>query len=287
MTIAIAIKVHDGLVLAADSASTLMGSVGTGPAKVLNVYNNANKIFNLRKGMPIGGMTWGAGSIGHASISTLAKDIRAKFSGNDPEWKIDTTNWSIEDIAKTVRRFLFEDHYQRAYGSLPEDQRPTLGFLIVGYSSDKDLAEGWLIEIARGGTCAEPKPVIPVDADTGGFYEGQYEAVHRLLMGHGIALDIALRKLGVPAEQIALAVENIGTMLQANLITAPMPIQDVIDLAEFLASAAAMYSRFSFGASSVGGPVEVAAITKHEGFKWVKRKHYFNAALNPDEGIGR
>jgi hypothetical protein len=27
---------------------------------------------------------------------------------------------------------------------------------------------------------------------------------------------------------------------------------------------------------------KIAAITKHEGFKWVKRKHYYNRAINPE-----
>lgn len=46
MTIAVAIKVHDGLVLAADSASTLMGrDPAGGSSGILNVYNTANKIF--------------------------------------------------------------------------------------------------------------------------------------------------------------------------------------------------------------------------------------------------
>lgn len=34
------------------------------------------------------------------------------------------------------------------------------------------------------------------------------------------------------------------------------------------------------GANTVGGPIELAAITKHEGFKWVTRKHYFDEQLN-------
>lgn len=59
-----------------------------------------------------------------------------------------------------------------------------------------------------------------------------------------------------------------------------MPIQDAIDLAEFLVHAAIMYSRFSPGAQIVGGPIEIAAITKHEGFKWIRRKHYYDQRLN-------
>jgi len=42
-------------------------------------------------------------------------------------------------------------------------------------------------------------------------------------------------------------------------------------------------TRFMPGPATVGGPIEVAGITKHEGFKWVARKHYFNSKLNPKE----
>ncbi len=45
MTIAITLKVNDGLVLAADSASTIVATDELGNAGVINVYNNANKIF--------------------------------------------------------------------------------------------------------------------------------------------------------------------------------------------------------------------------------------------------
>jgi hypothetical protein len=66
MSIGIIIQVHDGIVLAADSASTLTLTTGPVPggAIALNVYNNANKIANLYKGEPIGCVAYGAGSIG-------------------------------------------------------------------------------------------------------------------------------------------------------------------------------------------------------------------------------
>jgi hypothetical protein len=41
------------------------------------------------------------------------------------------------------------------------------------------------------------------------------------------------------------------------------------------------YVRFTPGFPTVGGPIEIATITKHEGFKWVKRKHFFDTRLNP------
>lgn len=79
MTIAISIKVNDGLVLAADSAATIPVLDANGNMMgVSAVYNNANKVFNLHKGRPIGAVTWGLGGIGVASIGTLMKDLRAR-----------------------------------------------------------------------------------------------------------------------------------------------------------------------------------------------------------------
>jgi hypothetical protein len=72
-------------------------------------------------------------------------------------------------------------------------------------------------------------------------------------------------------------------LLYANLYLPAMPIQDAIDLAYFLADTAARFAQFSLRAATVGGPIEVATITKHEGFKWVRRKHYYSAEFNPRE----
>lgn len=52
MSIAVIIGVHDGIVIAADSASTLTilttaTPLPGAPAGIANVYDNANKIFNL------------------------------------------------------------------------------------------------------------------------------------------------------------------------------------------------------------------------------------------------
>lgn len=57
MTIAICLKVHDGIVLASDSASTLLTIGSDQNTSITNIYNNTNKIFNLYKGLPIGAIT--------------------------------------------------------------------------------------------------------------------------------------------------------------------------------------------------------------------------------------
>ena len=112
---------------------------------------------------------------------------------------------------------------------------------------------------------------------------GEIEAINRLIKGIGIELPKVLKDLGVPADQIQPAMTKISSVLEKPLAVDAMPIQDAIDLAEFLVKTTIQFIRFTPGAPTVGGPVEIAAITKHEGFKWIHRKHYFNKMLNPKE----
>jgi hypothetical protein len=60
-----------------------------------------------------------------------------------------------------------------------------------------------------------------------------------------------------------------------------MPKQEMANLAEALVNITIIKRRASAEQESVGGPIDVAVISRHEGFVWVKRKHYFSAELNP------
>lgn len=56
---------------------------------------------------------------------------------------------------------------------------------------------------------------------------------------------------------------------------------DLGNLAEALVNITSVKRRASLETESVGGPIDVAVISKDDGFIWVKRKHYFDADLNP------
>jgi hypothetical protein len=74
--------------------------------------------------------------------------------------------------------------------------------------------------------------------------------------------------------------EELVRDLYATLFAPAMPIQDAIDLARFLVETTIGFVRFAvFMPKSVGGEVDVAAITKHEGFRWVQRKSFHPAEL--------
>lgn len=59
-----------------------------------------------------------------------------------------------------------------------------------------------------------------------------------------------------------------------------MPKPDLAAFAESLVTVTSMMRKASIGPETVGGPIDVAVISRHEGFVWVKRKHYFDAELN-------
>lgn len=57
--------------------------------------------------------------------------------------------------------------------------------------------------------------------------------------------------------------------------------EDLALLSESLIGITSLRKKVTMEQESVGGPIDVAVISKHDGFIWLKRKHYFNAALNP------
>ena len=59
-----------------------------------------------------------------------------------------------------------------------------------------------------------------------------------------------------------------------------MPKQDLAEFAEALVNLSSLQRRVNSGFETVGGPVDVAVISKAEGLVWVKRKHYFPQDLN-------
>ncbi len=289
MSIAVIIGVHDGVVLASDSASTLMISLAPNVlAGVANVYDNANKIFNLYKGRPIGCVTYGVGSIGSSSIGTLIKDLRAALGDKDTAQKnfgFNPDDYMMEQVSKIVAKFLGDECQKQP---APVQAGLNIGLLVGGYSTGASLGESWSVEI-QGGKPKDPAQFRPAD-QPGISWGGEGEVLSRMLLGFSPALYQVLAAVsgtpgGQPTEPNQLASQLnplLVARLQAPLVFAPMPIQDAIELARFLVHAAIMYSRFQPGPQIVGGPIEIATITKHEGFKWISRKHYYDQSLNKE-----
>lgn len=61
-----------------------------------------------------------------------------------------------------------------------------------------------------------------------------------------------------------------------------LPKDELAAMAEALVSLTSLKRRVTTDAETVGGPTDVALISKGDGFIWIKRKHYFSAELNRD-----
>ena len=80
--------------------------------------------------------------------------------------------------------------------------------------------------------------------------------------------------------------KKIDDVKQRNMISplmgtvSTMGKEDLAELAENLIYQTQLKRHITPNLESVGGPVDVAVISKGDGFIWIKRKHYFNPALN-------
>jgi hypothetical protein len=59
-----------------------------------------------------------------------------------------------------------------------------------------------------------------------------------------------------------------------------LPKDELAEMAEALVNLTKFKRRVSDALETVGGPIDVAVITKGDGFVWIKRKHYFRPELN-------
>lgn len=62
---------------------------------------------------------------------------------------------------------------------------------------------------------------------------------------------------------------------------ANLPVDELAEMAESLVNLTSFKRKVSTEAETVGGPIDVAVISKRDGFIWIKRKKYFNSEDNP------
>ncbi|WP_414474308.1 hypothetical protein [Microvirga sp. M2] len=263
MTVIVSVKINDGIVLASDSAATF----GTG-----QIYHHAEKIVNLVKGLPIGAMVTGAGGIGSESITTILKDLRKRLSGSDTnfkEWTLNREHYSMHEVASRVAEILQEK-------STPE---VSMQLRIAGYGSGRPLPELWDLVIREGQF--HDLFCVRDEQGWGVNWDGDYEALNRLILGFPVDFGQVVKNLGVPDERTA-DVQKVAGELYNHMALPSMPIHDAIDLARYLVETTIGFMRFSVfrQPKTVGGPIEIAAITKHEGFRWIQRKHFYKRELN-------
>jgi hypothetical protein len=94
-------------------------------------------------------------------------------------------------------------------------------------------------------------------------------------------------KFGETSREIVLQIGNqLNSYRSFNFtpivnVVAALPKTDLASMAESLVNLTSLKRRVSLQAETVGGPVDVAVISRSDGFIWIKRKEYFRPELNP------
>lgn len=124
------------------------------------------------------------------------------------------------------------------------------------------------------------------------------ESVHELLLQNSIATAIAMGADDATLDAIRPALETAvnasfeafwkeDVRIRKEQFAQPiidmamsLPKDELANLAEALVSLTSLQRRVSREIETVGGAVDVAVISKGDGFVWVKRKHYFSPDRN-------
>lgn len=258
MTIVVSVQVSEGLVLAADSATTVIMR-GPGGARVAaKVWPHAKKLFHI-KDYPIGALAWGEASLAGRNIPSLIYE----FEKDLPSRKRNK-GFEVKTIANNLRDFMFA-RYEKQF-RIEKGEEP-FGMAVCGYSDGDFFPEQYYFEFPRQKSIESVRPIDEEEKSLpGAAWFGLDVPLIRLVKGYEPRLREHLEE--------HLSTEKVDDILGRFELAIPyttMPLQDAIDMAIWLVETVIGAYRFVIGAPMAGGEIDVAVIY-HKGFIWIRRK---------------
>jgi len=134
-----------------------------------------------------------------------------------------------------------------------------------------DMAERFIFGIDRSAEDALEKIMMSMVGDVLGSRPRTFpaEAREQLLEAARTRFQAGLERLKTQSEQNLKGVVD------------HLSKKELADVAYSLVELTSRKRRYSSDPETVGGPIDVAILSRNEGFIWVRRKHYFDAELNP------
>ena len=284
MSLGVAFKGPEGIVLAADSRVTLnaqiqipqSAQVPHGPTSVIlpATFDNATKLLRVESQNFVGAITYGAGAIGQQEPRTAHSFLPEFEATLEPKKRL-----TVEEFAKKLSKF-FLDRWVGAHMPVPVMPGGDMVFLVGGY--DKDAPYGTIFEFSIP---SKPDPVEAVaPGQFGARWGGQHQIVNRLINGFDPMTPKTARDfLGVAAPALTpgqfdpLEVE-LRTKVSSKIPWQFLPLQDLVDLAIFVVRATITLQKWIVDIRGVGGAIDVATITRIEGFKYIQQKQIIGEA---------
>jgi len=264
MSLGIAFKGAEGIVLAADSRVTLTAEMKHGKEKTMlpATYDNATKLLRLSAIHNVGVVTYGIGAIGQKEPRT-AYSFLPELEKNLADKKI--VQPTVYEFAKQLSDFFMDQWNEKMP---PNYSGPDMVFLIGGF--DKDEAYG---KVYRVTIPSNPEPEEQNANQFGVTWGGQLEYTNRLIKGFDPRLPVIAKNfLKLTDEQQAALQKHLERELSTQIPYQFLPLQDCVNLSIFLIRTTIELQNWIVGVRGVGGAIDVATITRTVGFKPVQQK---------------
>lgn len=256
MSLGIVIKGPEGLVLAADSRVTLSAQTPQGNIHVN--YDNATKLLSFNEpNNYVSAVTYGQAAIGLRTANSFLPE----FEANLPNDK----RLSIKEFADQLSTF-FTKQWK---SEMPSDYKgPDMTFVVAGFDKGEPYGHVYQFDIP-----SHPDLIAQHENGFGLTWGGQREIVDRLLQGFDEKLmGIAKTTLKLPDDQTDSLYKALKSNLQMPIPIQAMALQDCVDLAVFFINTTILGQNLTVGIRGVGGPIDVATITRRDGFISIQKK---------------
>lgn len=263
MSLGVVIKGPEGIVLAADSRVTLIAKKKDGPEIKIN-FDNATKLLTFgeenfgEEHNFVAAVTYGTAVIGLRTAYSYIPEI---------ERELPADRTTVEEYSNIISKF-FLKQWKSVYKDKP--QNAPMVFIIGGYDPDSPYGRVFVVEIPTN-----PKPIErnPGDNGFGMTWGGQLELATRLVQGFDPRLPAILQKeFDLKDEEVNKLMLKMKDELQFNFPYQILPLQDCVDLATLLLKTTMKAQNLSVTDRGVGGPIEVATITRLKGLKFIQKK---------------
>jgi len=268
MSLGIAFKGPEGIVLAADSRVTLTAQLqqpNQPPIILPSTFDNAVKLLSVKGQKYVGAVTYGAGAIGQAEPRTAHSYI-PEFEQELGNANPDANRLSVEDFSSRLSHFFLKKWQDQKMPSKGQD----MAFLVGGY--DKGAPYGRVFEFFI------PSLPTPVEKNSGigefGLvWGGQREYADRLIQGFDDRLpELAKGFLNLDDQKRDEFRLRLKAQLQPPVPFAFLPLQDCVDFSIFLIRTTITMQHWLVGLRGVGGAIDVAVITRTDGFVEIQKK---------------
>lgn len=289
MTIAACHLSPEGIVLGADSATTLSG----GPRGTCHL-DYAQKVFEVGPpGSSVGLVTWGLGQIGQESHRTIAANLGFRHASKQLP--------SMKEMASALAADLWE-RFVTAHPTelnLCRELRPKIQAKtatpdeVDEYYAVRDLLSGGYClagRVTTHGRCQAfeirwgphlPNPTVQEMAQEAPVFWGVPQIMERLVFGFDSPIIAEILQSG---KWTGTQQELIELLLRNQLISPRLlPIREAIDWVHTVIHTTIRGTKFANWPHWCGGPVEIAVITTDRPFRWVRHKPLDAAIITAEE----